>query len=946
MPQDKSVQILSDITTFMKYAKYRDDLKRRETWEEIVTRNMNMHIAKFPELESEIRSMYQFVQDKKVLPSMRSMQFAGRPIEMNNIRGYNCSYLPVDHPDSFSETMWLLLSGTGVGYSVQRHHVDKLPPIHKPFRRRGRKKRYLIGDSIEGWADAVKVLVESYFYGKQEVDFDFRDIRQKGEKLITSGGKAPGPEPLRIALVKIQSVLENAISERGEGTKLKTIEAHDIQCHSADAVLAGGIRRAALISIFSPDDYEMAECKYGKWYETHPERGRANNSAIFYRPETTEEDFFKFWDKVVASQSGEPGVYWTNDPEKNSATNPCLPSWTKMLTPDGLREFGELGVGDTIWSKEGWTKIVDKWSTGVKKVYEYETTAGKFYSTENHEVVSGGQKVQIKDADSIETLVGPNANNTPLNPQDIMDGLVLGDGSVHRASGNLVYLLIGSNDQGYFDSEISHLITKKRPGLKDTACEIETTITAKELPYTYLRRIPERFMRSPLRARGLLRGMFTANGSVADNRITLKTSSRGLAEDTQVLLSSLGIRNYLTTSKPTKIQHHNGEYVSRETYAVNITTGREAFVNQIGFIQGYKNAKIEVIPVKQEKIDYDVRAVTEVSEEEVFDLTVDNESHTFWNMGFNVSNCGEIGLLPYQLCNLTEVNVSDVVDQEDLNSRVRAASFIGTLQATYTDFHYLRDIWRETTEKEALIGVSMTGIASGATYDLDLTQAAEIVKEENERMARILGINPAARTTTVKPSGTASIVLGTSSGIHSWHNDYYIRRVRVGKNEAIYNFLSMVHPEIVEEDLEKPELQAIVSVPQKAPAGASTRDESVFDLLERVKKWNLEWVRAGHRDGVNTHNVSTTISVKEDEWDKVGRWMWDNRDVYNGIAVLPYYGGTHRQAPFEDISEEEFNRLYKGMSEVDLSAVFEDEDNTNLQGEVACAGGECTVVNF
>lgn len=320
---DLSREILSDVVTYMKYARYRQDKQRRETWEEIIERNMNLHLKKFPELEQEIKENYQFVFDKKVLPSMRSLQFAGKPIEVNPVRLYNCSYLPVDHTDAFSEIMFLLLSGTGVGYSVQFNHIDKLPPVMGDVKPEGkqRKSRYLIGDNLEGWADSIKILVESYFYGKREIDFDFRDIRAKGERLITSGGKAPGPEPLRDCLTQIKSIFENALQERGRGTKLKSIEVHDIICHIADAVLSGGIRRSATISLFSFDDYEMLEAKFGNWWEENPQRGRANNSAVALRHRITETEFQDFWKKVEASRSGEPSIFFTNN--ANWGLNPC-----------------------------------------------------------------------------------------------------------------------------------------------------------------------------------------------------------------------------------------------------------------------------------------------------------------------------------------------------------------------------------------------------------------------------------------------------------------------------------------------------------------------------------------------------------------------------------------------------------------------------------------------
>ena len=618
---DISQKILSNITVYMKYAKFVPELNRRESWEELVTRNKEMHQKKYPQIKEEIENVYKMVYDKKILPSMRSLQFGGKPIEISPNRVYNCAYLPIDHTDAFSETMFLLLGGTGVGFSVQRHHVDKLPEIKKPNPTRTR--RYLIGDSIEGWADAIKVLIESYMGTKSSTPvFDFSDIRHKGALLVTSGGKAPGPQPLKDCIHNITKVLNN----KKDGERLTPIETHDIICHIADAVLAGGIRRAALISLFSADDEEMISCKSGNWWESNPQRGRANNSAVLLRHKITKEFFMGLWKRIELSGAGEPGIYLSND--KDWGTNPCC----------------------------------------------------------------------------------------------------------------------------------------------------------------------------------------------------------------------------------------------------------------------------------------------------------------------------EIALRPNQFCNLCEVNASDIESQEDFETRVKGAAFIGTLQAGYTDFHYLRDVWKRTTEKDALIGVGMTGIGSGVVLGYDMKAASQAVKEENERVAGLIGINKSARSTTVKPSGTSSLVLGTSSGIHAWHNDYYIRRIRVGKNESIYNYLAINHPELVEDEFFRPHDTAVIGIPQKAPEGAIIRHESVFQMLERVKKVAQEWIKPGHRTGQNTHNVSATVSIKEDEWELVGEWMWDNRKFYNGLSVLPYNGGTYTQAPFEDCTKEDFDRLLNTLKDVDLTKVIELQDNTDLRGEAACAGGACEIV--
>ena len=238
----------------------------------------------------------------------------------------------------------------------------------------------------------------------------------------------------------------------------------------------------------------------------------------------------------------------------------------------------------------------------------------------------------------------------------------------------------------------------------------------------------------------------------------------------------------------------------------------------------------------------------------------------------------------------------------------------------------------------------MTGIGSGAVLGLDLKAAADVAKEENARVAELIGVNKAARVTTVKPSGTSSLVLGTASGIHAWHNDYYIRTIRVGKNEPIYTYLKINHPDLVEDDFFKPTIQAVISVPQQAPDNAILRTEDVMDMLERVKLFNTKWVKKGHRKGANTNNVSATVSIKQDEWEKVGKWMWENKDTFNGLSVLPYDGGSYVQAPFQDIDKEKFDEMSSKLHNIDLSKVVEFDDFTALMESVACGGGACEIV--
>jgi len=306
--------------------------------------------------------------------------------------------------------------------------------------------------------------------------------------------------------------------------------------------------------------------------------------------------------------------------------------------------------------------------------------------------------------------------------------------------------------------------------------------------------------------------------------------------------------------------------------------------------------------------------------------------------------CGEIGLKPYSFCNLSEINASTIETQKDLNDRAKSAAFLGTLQASYTDFHYLREIWKETTEKEALIGVSLTGIASNKLVDLNLEEAATIAIDENKRVANLIGINQAKRVTTVKPAGTSSIVLGCSSGIHAWHSQYYIRRIRLNKEENAYKYLKKRNSDLIEDDFFRPHDTAVLSIPQKAPASAITRDEFMSTLLNRISTYFNQWVVAGHVDGPNTNNVSATVSVKDEDWDRVKDWLWQNRKNFNGISLLPFDGGTYQQPPFESCSQYMYNKLLSSMQDVNFNNIKEEDDNTDLKGELACHGGQCEVV--
>ena len=605
-----SIKSLMNYSFVSKYARWIPEKKRRETWRESVDRVMHMMYEQYPDVNGDIAWAYDMMHKKRVLGSQRALQFGGKPIFKHHARMYNCIASYIDRLRFFQECMYLLLCGCGTGFSVQKHHVAKLPTLVKA--KKGTKK-FVIPDTIEGWSDALGVLVSSFFeqdelfpeYVGKTVIFDYSGIRAAGAYLSSSGGKAPGPEPLKKALSNIKKVLDKAIKNAefasSDIRKLTPIEAYDIVMHAADAVISGGVRRSATICLFSPDDQDMAQAKTGNWFHDNPQRGRSNNSALLLRDSTTKEQFTTLMESV--REFGEPGFVWSDSTEL--VVNPCV----------------EIGL-----------------------------------------------------------------------------------------------------------------------------------------------------------------------------------------------------------------------------YPVDVTTGE-----------------------------------------------------TGW-----------------QACNLSTINCSKIETEEDFYESCKAAAIIGTLQAGFNSFPYLGEVTERIIAREALLGVSMTGIMDKPEICLDPTiqrHGAKIVKETNKKIAQKININIAARTTCIKPEGTTSCILGTSSGIHPHHAKRYIRRVQANKMEPIYQYFQTINERACEESVwSANDSDAVISFCVEVATGSKTKNQiSALELLEYVKSTQKNWVTGGINVDANvqpwlTHNVSNTINIKPDEWDDVEKFIYKNRNFFCGISLLPITGDKdYPQAPFTAI---------------------------------------------
>ena len=590
-----------------------------ENWNECVQRCSTMHIRKYPELDYEIRSTFEFVQEKKVLPSMRSLQFAGKAIETHHARLYNCSFSNIDRPIFWEHCFYLLLCGCGVGFSVQRRHVDRLPEVSSPNGDWDYIHHHIVGDTIQDWSRALGILINSYFKDEEYVEFSYHCIRPKGSPLETTGGKAPGHLPLKIMLEKVRSLLDGC-----SGRKMTPFDCHRLTCLIAESVLAGGIRRSSLLSLFDLDNDQMRLCKTGDWHTKNPELAMANNSAVCYRPEVTESDFKNLFSTM--EEFGEPGFFFTED--LDVGTNPC----------------GEIG----------------------------------------------------------------------LDP---------------------------------------------------------------------------------------------------------------------------------------------------------------VFEDSTGFA----------------------------------------------------------------FCNLTEINCSDIEDQEDFEVRCRVASFIGTLQAGYSDFtERLGETTSLIADRDRLLGVSLTGLCD-LQVELDFAAGAEQVRKENIRVAKILGINPGARLTTVKPSGTASLVLGAiGSGIHSHHAKRYLRRVTANPIEEAFLQYHRSNPDSCEL---KPDGDYVINFPISTE-GETRHSRSTEGFLEFIRKVYQSWVVPGYSSGRTSHNVSATVSVKLGEWDMVADWCWSHRSSISAMSFLSDIGDrVYPYSPRYEIISSSDQALW-----LDLCSKYKTVDYSLVERSdvgSACEGPRC-----
>lgn len=862
-----------------RYARYLPELNRRETWEETVDRYISFFQKKAPQIEHTVfETLRSAIVNMEAMPSMRALMTAGKALDKDNIAGFNCSYLAIDHPRAFDEMMYVLMCGTGVGFSVERQHIASLPEVSEEFHDTDTVIR--VADSKIGWASAFRELISLLYAGKVP-QWDMSAVRSAGSPLKTFGGRASGPDPLE-DLFRFSS----AVFRGAAGRRLNSLECHDLCCKIADIVVVGGVRRSALISLSNLTDDRIRRCKQGEWWMASPHRALANNSASY----TEKPDFAAFlneWQEMYKSKAGERGIFsrvasqkqaaknGRRDSKREFGTNPCLHPDSLVETIHGQVKIKDITEPTMVYSMSNEGKLVIKpcsasWiSKRSADTLNITISSGKVVRcTPDHQIyIEGRGWVEAKD-------------------------ILVGDKVVHLVR----------NRRGAAYSGVKLTTQDKRSFTMEHRLVWEAVNGA----------IPEGY------------DIHHIDGDTYNNDC-----------------DNLECLSHSDHSSLTRYECANDhmEHGYRDQ-----SPGRHG--SMWGFVSqgGLKPKKIVPIPEELKSNLHQYATVVKIEDGErtdVYDLTVE-DTHNFIADFVVVHNCSEIILRPSQLCNLSEVVVRPGDDLNSLMKKVEAAAILGTLQSTLTNFRYVRSLWKKNTEEERLLGVSLTGIMdntllSGRGDREYLVEVLEKLKQHavdvNKKYAELLGVQQSTAITCVKPSGTVSQLVDSASGIHPRYSHYYIRTVRADATDPLCAILKDAGVPWEDDLMAKNAL--VFSFPKKAPEDAVVASE--MDAKEQLELWEL------YQDHWCEHKPSMTCYYRDTEFLEVGQWVYNKFDKISGISFLPYDDHVYKQAPYQPITKEEYDKALEGFPVAFDWDLKEQQDNTEGAQALACVAGVCEV---
>jgi len=976
---------------FDKYSRFNYEFGRRETWVETVDRSVDfLHELAGPRLPAETyERVRKAILEMRSMPSMRLLAMAGAAARRNNVALYNCSYQPVESIDSFVEALTISMSGCGVGFSVEGRYVENFPRIR---RQQGHApSRLVVEDSAEGWAHALRTGLETWFDGG-DIHFDLSQLRAAGAALRTKGGRASGPEPLRVMLDFVRS----RILAR-QGSYLRPIDAHDMMCSVGNAAVSGGVRRTALISLFDNDDDDMRLSKNGDFERDNSQRWNANNSAVWPEGGLTQPEFIGQFLEMVQSGRGEPGIFNRQAanamrPARRQAgdfgTNPSLRKGTLVYTSEGVVPIETLeGKQFLVRNLRGELSPATCFLSGQDKpLFKVSLKGGHdYYATAEHKwpiVQRDGSVTKVTTTELEAGMQFPIVRHETMGFGSIgtyddgfLAGWLLGDGWLIQRGDN------GKAQFGFitsladYEAGITARLEQILGGLGTAAkfsrrerdgsvwFELNTTSSkldrwaerfgvhakAHGLPTSVWSEASEEFRK------GIVDGLFSSDGCIDLTKqpgyavVVLVSAQKKLIDDVSTLLGFYGIKTSIRESFDVS-RFPNGRDYEREyvRYDLSISglSDIEHFRSIFELTHPGKQAKLatgklrENIVFGSESIKV-VAVEATVLREDVWDISVFDETHCFQLSHCITGNCGEIILREWEFCNLTAAVARHEDSYESLRDKVEVAAIIGTIQSLATHFPGLRPQWQRNGEEERLLGVDITGqLDSPIAQDAGVKERLRHVAiETNRQLSLALGINQSASITCVKPSGNSSQLLNCSSGLHSRWAPYYIRNVRVAAHSPIYKVLRDASVPMDPENGQTPETANtwVIHFPVKSPDGAITRkDRTAIAQCEFWLQNKLYWTE---------HNPSCTITYQPDEMIDLMKWVWEHRDQIGGLSFLPAFDAKYDNMPYVEITREEYERLAPAFPEIDFSKVYryEEEDLTNAAQELACSSGICEV---
>lgn len=978
-----------------KFARFDHELGRRETWPETCTRVINYFKWHCNNKGYEILPTYWELLERSLLelkasPSMRCVQMAGPALERCQVGVYNCSFQFLQSTRDLAEELYVLMQGTGVGFSVEYEYATEKFPRVKRQKKDTEIITHVIEDTTEGWCEAYRLGLDTWWAGC-DIKYDFSQIREAGAPLKIKGGKASGPGPLKDLL---EFARTRILSRQGKA--LSSLDLHDINCYAHRIVRMGGVRRASGISLTDLADTEMRDCKRGEFWTHAEQRNQANNSAVY----TEKPDplvWMEEWLALARSGSGERGIFnrgalKAQFPKRRKTrgqlfgTNPCVTADTWVLTDEGPRQVADLQDKPFVALVDGVAHQATEFvKTGHKPVFKLRLSNGmSCRMTDNHRVL-----VVSHQSRKVQRTEWRELNDIRLGDLVIMhnqrDAVWAGVGS--RNEGWLLGSQFGDGCFGSKDQSLLDFWGESREAMRTHAVAlVHETVGARKdcvgsnqqadsgklrVQSAALGRLAsdfeldrENYISRKVEAtssdfhEGFLQGWFDADGSVQGDQkkgvsVRLSHSDSANLQAAQRMLHRLGIVSTIYLNRREagyrSLPDGNGGYADywcKAQHELVISNDNlYVFRDRVGFVEPDKAARLNDTLVgyarkpNRERFSASVLSIESDGVEDVYDCAVPGPA-AFDANGIYVHNCGEIILRHKQFCNLSIAVIRPDDTLDIITEKVIIATIWGTLQSTMTDFRYIGEDWKRNSEEERLLGVDLLGFLDHPLFQDDekagpiLEELRNVVNRTNEEWAEALGVNPSAATTCIKPSGDSSVFFGTAAGFKGHHGEHYVRRVRANNTNPV---AQMLRDEGVPCFTDYDGSGLVLEFPMKTPEhGVLLENQTALSQLEKWKTFKQHWTE---------HNPSVTIYVRPEEWLDVGKWVYDNWDIVGGLSFLPYDGGVYHLAPYEAITKEDYDKRVALFPEVNWAKLvrYEKSDMTDLHQQVACTGGACEI---